>query len=123
MALQAFWDLAVDVVTGRTVECGMFALVFLELNYLLGVAGEAGFRHVRPETYLQRSVGVFVAAQTSLEFEMGFTHVTLAAFGDIVLYGRWMAVVTAGASDAFVFSSVCLDIGRWLRMTLHAVIV
>ncbi len=42
MALGALRHLTMDRVTGRAVKCRMFALVVPELNYLLGVTGDAG---------------------------------------------------------------------------------
>jgi hypothetical protein len=51
----------------------MFALVFPKLLDLLGMAGQAGIGHIVAEGYLERSVGVPVATQATLQFKVGFT--------------------------------------------------
>jgi len=49
MALRAFWNLSMDVMTHGTIEGGMLALKFLELCDLLSVTGETGFRNILAE--------------------------------------------------------------------------
>ncbi len=85
VALQAFRDLAVNAVACGASEGSMFTFVLPELGYLLSMAGKAGLCYVWSEADLQRRVGVLVAAQTPLDFEMGLAHVALAAFRYVVL--------------------------------------
>ena len=123
VTLGAYRNPAMHAVTGAAIKRRMLALIFPELTNLTGVAGQAWIGNVTSEGDLQRCMGVFVAAQTLLQFKVGFAHMALVALGNRLLHCGRVADVTIYAPHKFVFPSFCGDIGRRTCMTLDTVVV
>jgi hypothetical protein len=122
MAFHAFRNNSVHGVTIRAGKIRMIALVFPKLLDLLGVTGEAGVGHIVAEGYLERSVGVPVTIQATLQFEMGFTGVALTALRNVVL-GLWtVRSVAIEAGDCIVGSPCGCNVRGWRGMALYAII-
>ena len=66
---------------------------------------------------------VLVTVEAALQFEVGLTHMALAAQRDGFLDCRRMSDMTACAPDVLVLASVRPPVGRRIGMTLHTVVV
>lgn len=66
---------------------------------------------------------VFVTAQTSLKFEVGFPHMAFAAQRYGFLDFRWMSGMTACTPNILVFPSGCCNVSWRNIVTLQTVFV
>jgi hypothetical protein len=123
VALGALRDLAVDVVTGRTVKGGMLALVLPQLSDLLRVACDTGICYIAGKGNVQRRMRVFVATETALKVEVRLSHMAVAALRDGFLNCGRMADMTARTADVFVLSSGRCNVSRRSIMTFQTVFV
>ena len=111
VALSALRDLAVNTVTEGAVKGAMLALVVFELSYLPGVAGGTRIRYFARKRDIQRRMRILVTAEAALKFEVGLSHMTVAALWNGFLDRRLMADMTARTPDVLMFSSG----GRYIR--------
>jgi hypothetical protein len=108
----------------RTGKRAVFALVLPELSNLGSMAGQAGIGDRFGEHDHFGSMGVLVAGETILEFEVGLILMALAALRNYFFNCRRMTDVTILARDiGFMFASLGFDIDRCFGMTLDAVSV
>jgi len=118
VTLGALRDLAVDAVAEGTVKGSMFALIVPELGNLLRVAGDTGISHFTCKRNVQRSMRVFVTAQTSFKFEVGLSHMAVAALWNRFLDFRRMSDMTAYTPYILVLPSGLCNVSRGRVMTL-----
>jgi len=121
MALAALWDLAVDAVTGGTIDGTMFALIVPELGILLRVAVKTNTL-VR-QGHVQRSMRVLVASEAALKFKVDLprAQVAPAAFLDRLLDSRRVADMAAYARNCPVPASGSFYVIHHPGMTLYTV--
>jgi len=123
VALGALRYFAVDTVTEGAVKGSMFARIILELANLWSVAGNAGICYFACKRNVQRRMWVFVTAQASREFEVGLSHMALAALRDGFLDFWRMAGMTACTTNILVFPSGSCYVSRRSIVTLQTVFV
>jgi len=123
VALHAGRYLSVNVMTGGTVERGVFALLIPELGDLLGMAGHACVGDIARKRNHERGMRILMTAQAVFEFIMGFAHVAHITLGNVVFYRRPVAGVAPKASNGLVFPPIGHHISGRHCMTLDTVIV
>ena len=124
VTLGAVRDLAVGIVARAAEERRMFAFIFAQLDDLTGMAGNAGVGNVIAEFYIERCVGIRVAAVAGGQFVMRFSFVALAAERyDLPGCGGVPFVTVLAADLRLVFAACRSNVGRCFAVTFGAVII
>ncbi len=122
VALCTERDLAMNIVTETASQVGVFALDLLQLDNLLGVAGEALIGDVVGQFDDLGRMRVIVTAQAAGQVVVRFVAVALAAGRDDLFVGRGMPVMTILAADAgFVGAAIGGYSLRGCRVALDAI--
>lgn len=127
MASQALVDrLMFGRMAEGTVLLRMFAGVGLELLTLGAMAGETGGNGDRGVVhgYIQRRVGIAMAAEAVLQFEMSLGRIVMAhaALGNgLLAQGQMLEVAAATADLVSMFAAVGLDVGWLLVVAFEAI--
>lgn len=108
MTLGTLWDFTVHVVAETASQIGVLALNLLQLDDLLGVAGQALFGDVVGQFDDLRGMRVVVATEAVCQLVVRLAFMTLAAQRDDLLDGRRMAgVAILTGYICFVGSTIC----------------
>jgi hypothetical protein len=121
VALRACRFFAMHIVARAAALRRVFALILAQLLDLAGMTGNARVRQIRPERDVQGCVGVLMAFQAALYFEMRLALVTVIAFGDIIFRFRTVPGMAIPAADCLMASSACIYLCRLSAVTFNAV--